>query len=970
MIQRRAFALVVNRGPNSSPYDHGLIAVIDGSSIKCTPLRLANIPPPMALHDIQMQENVTDVAITYRHGECGSTTIIIAVLHQTTLSLFECEAQSLGNTAPALKWCVSLVESLSASNLLALQVAFGSSYSINVLYAGVHRHQMKTFDLSGLLLGDMKPAPRHNGQVEGFVTQSSEHNSDVCLIIDTRFSATLDGENEEIESHPLNFTFRKVATQVTDSILYNTSSRYDPKHNVNGILSLSNGVYANGSQSNDNSIFFYLNEQGSLFADDRCLVRSCTSFLVTSAHLIFITSQHLLKFVHLKTQVESLEIPPDTPESDERCRSVERGAKLVTVMPSIFALVLQMPRGNLETIYPRALVLAGVRDSLNRRKYRKAFLACRNHRVDMNFLYDHAPEQFLKDIGLFVDQVKKVDHIDLFLSQLREEDVSKAMYKETLRVTDGTAGEEASKMSPIVTPTTKTNRICDAFLEILKDKSSGHLQNSVSAHVCKLPPDLDAGLMQIAMLRKSNSNQVDAMIEHICFLADTNRLYDNALGLYDLELTLLIAQQTQKDPREYIPFLQNLQKKPELRRQFSIDDYLGRHKKALRHLCDMEAFEEVKSYAAKHLLYAQPLEYYRYQEEKLRDLTRLHAGFLQQEGKFRDAGIAYEYLSDYTAASESFRQAHLWRESLSCATLVPFQAPQLKSLALSLSDMLVEIKDFHSAAIINLDYLSNLSTAARLFCRGYHFADAIRVIGLHQRLDLLESVIDPGLIEGMANMTELLADCKIQLNAQIPRIRELRVKKAEDPLAFWEGDVPGGGDIPDDVSIAPTDTSTTGGSLFTRYTNRTGTVGTNATRRTSKNRRRDERKRARGKKGSVYEEEYLVNSVGRLIERINSVGDEVSRLVGGLMRRGMRERARAVETAMLEMVGLCGGCAEEIFQTGNLPDQVKKEETEAIEYGYMPQKGDGVLLMSQDANNKPQKPPDVKSFERLSLFGD
>lgn len=40
--------------------------------------------------------------------------------------------------------------------------------------------------------------------------------------------------------------------------------------------------------------------------------------------------------------------------------------------------------------------------------------------------------------------------------------------------------------------------------------------------------------------------QVDRLVEHICFLADVNRLYDNALGIYDLDLTLLIAQQSQK----------------------------------------------------------------------------------------------------------------------------------------------------------------------------------------------------------------------------------------------------------------------------------------------------------------------------------------------------------------------------------------------------------------------------------------
>ena len=121
---------------------------------------------------------------------------------------------------------------------------------------------------------------------------------------------------------------------------------------------------------------------------------------------------------HLLTMV-GLELPPDEPEVDERCRSIERGAKLVAVMPSSFSLTLQMPRGNLETIYPRALVLAGIRRNIENKHYRKAFLACRSQRVDMNILHDHSSEQFLTSIDLIIKQLKTVEFIDLFLSQLR-----------------------------------------------------------------------------------------------------------------------------------------------------------------------------------------------------------------------------------------------------------------------------------------------------------------------------------------------------------------------------------------------------------------------------------------------------------------------------------------------------------------------------------------------------------------------
>ena len=46
-------------------------------------------------------------------------------------------------------------------------------------------------------------------------------------------------------------------------------------------------------------LVFGLSHSGSLYANDRVLAKSCTSFAITSTHLIFTTVQHLLKFVHL-----------------------------------------------------------------------------------------------------------------------------------------------------------------------------------------------------------------------------------------------------------------------------------------------------------------------------------------------------------------------------------------------------------------------------------------------------------------------------------------------------------------------------------------------------------------------------------------------------------------------------------------------------------------------------------------------
>lgn len=78
-----------------------------------------------------------------------------------------------------------------------------------------------------------------------------------------------------------------------------------------------------------------------------------------------------------------------------------------------------MPRGNLETIFPRAMVVAGIRKLIDGLDYGRAFAFCRSQRVDMNILYDHKPQQFLLNVNRFLDQLKDVTYIDLFLSSLR-----------------------------------------------------------------------------------------------------------------------------------------------------------------------------------------------------------------------------------------------------------------------------------------------------------------------------------------------------------------------------------------------------------------------------------------------------------------------------------------------------------------------------------------------------------------------
>lgn len=366
----------------------------------------------------------------------------------------------------------------------------------------------------------------------------------------------------------------------------------------------------------------------------------------------------------------------------------------------------------------------------------------------------------------------------------RDEDVAETMYKETLNApklglhADSLIENQQAVSQP---QNSKINRVCDAFLDVLGVRTSTHLQNIITSHVCKSPPDLDSGLSLIAKLRETQPELVERAVEHICFLADVNQLYEHALGIYDLDVSLLVAQQSQKDPREYLPYVQGLGEMQPLRRQFTIDHDLKKHSKALGHLFIMDEFDEFKTYMAKHELYSDAIHLYRYQAQRLSELMRLYADYLNSRNRYKEAGIAFEYLNEFNLAFEAYRSANMWRECLAAATLIPLSDDELVSTAEAFAEALAESKDHYAAATVHLDYLNDIEGAIKAFCKGYYYAEAMRVVGLRRRQELIESAINPGLVEGSATMTELLADMKGQLGAQVPRLRELRQKKAEDP---------------------------------------------------------------------------------------------------------------------------------------------------------------------------------------------
>lgn len=106
------------------------------------------------------------------------------------------------------------------------------------------------------------------------------------------------------------------------------------------------------------------------FASVSLAQQPVTSFTLTSSFLIYTTTSHFAHFAPLVI-LERLANGDDLGggggsggvgnELKWEERRIERGAKIVVASESEMSLVLQATRGNLETIYPRPMVLQVVK---------------------------------------------------------------------------------------------------------------------------------------------------------------------------------------------------------------------------------------------------------------------------------------------------------------------------------------------------------------------------------------------------------------------------------------------------------------------------------------------------------------------------------------------------------------------------------------------------------------------------------
>lgn len=255
------------RGSLKTPNDFGAVAVIDGKTVKVTPLRTANVPPPMALFDIDVPSTVIDVVFS----QDNST---MAVLHHAGVDKYVWQTQNERSLRP--RWVGRYLFSSEELAGSALQISFASHCEPCVLY---FQDGLKICSLT------------QNAGSESLVARDVVMPAEEVILMQTSIHLdTLEDGNPAA----------LYAQNTSGTLLCLAHGGFHPL-NAGFPMQL---PWVEIAEVGGDLVAFGLSRSGHLYADSRLLIKNCTSFLVTPRHLVLTTSNHFLKFVHLERIVQ------------------------------------------------------------------------------------------------------------------------------------------------------------------------------------------------------------------------------------------------------------------------------------------------------------------------------------------------------------------------------------------------------------------------------------------------------------------------------------------------------------------------------------------------------------------------------------------------------------------------------------------------------------------------------------------
>ncbi|KAM9206961.1 elongator complex protein 1 [Dugong dugon] len=893
-------------GDNAS--DLANVAVIDGYRVLVTVFRQTVVPPPLCTYQLLLAQPVNQVVFS-THPQKSNDLAVLDASNQ--ISVYKCGDSPCAD--PTVKLGAvggnGFKVSLSIPHLekrYKIQFENNEDQEVNPLKLG-----LLTWIQEDIFLAISHSPSSRQSFIHRMTIAPSETDEEQGQL-NVSSSVMVDGI---IVSLCCNSKTKSIALQLADGQIFkylweSTSVAVEPWKNPGGVAVR----FPHPCMQTELAIIageecvLGLTDRCRFFINDTEVASNITSFTVYDEFLLLTTHSHTCQCFCLRdASFKTLQagLSSSNVSNEETLRKVERGSRVVTVVPQDTKLILQMPRGNLEVVHHRALVLAQIRKWLDKLMFKEAFECMRKLRINLNLLHDHNPKVFLENVESFIKQIDSVNHINLFFTELKEEDVTKTMYPPPVSGRIQLPRDRHGK---------SVDLICDTLRAAMENiNPHKYCLSILTSHVKKTTPELEVVLQKVHELQGNAPSVPDSVsaeeaLKYLLLLVDVNELYDHSLGTYDFDLVLMVAEKSQKDPKEYLPFLNTLKKMETNYQRFTIDKHLKRYEKAIGHLskCGPEYFPECLNLIKDKNLYNEALKLYPPDSQQYKDISIAYGEHLMQEHLHEPAGLVFARCGAHEKALEAFLACGSWQQALCMAAQLNFTKDQLAGLGRTLAGKLVEQRKHSDAATVLEQYAQDYEEAVLLLLDGTAWEEALRMVYKYNRLDIIETNIKPSILEAQKNYMAFLDSQTATFSCHKKRLLVVRELKEQAQQGNLDDEGP---HARESDLFSETSSVMSGSDVSGRYSHSNSRISA----RSSKNRRKAERKKHSLKEGSPLEDLALLEALNEVVQSIEKLKDEVHQILKMLFLFAFDEQAKELQKAFEDTLQLIERSLPEIW---------------------------------------------------------
>ncbi|KAG9445043.1 hypothetical protein H6P81_016383 [Aristolochia fimbriata] len=880
--------------------DDSTAFVIDSGKILVSPLAISLIPPPLSLFNLKCASAVQDLAFLGKN----SKPLLALGLSDGSLSVVELPVLDTWEELEDKELCIERCQSDITIRELR-HLTWLDSHTL----LGVSQREASQ-DIS---LVEIELVCSENSE-PGIITSSGWHTK----IANSEFI-----ENSVISIVP-NPTKKGVAfVQFDGGCVFEYTSKMSIKDGSAGPYLLKLDFEFSSSCPWMNAISVVENETRKtlVFGLDDCGRLQVNGKILSMTHLIVTTKQDHMFIIGVQDILNgnagmkfdnnvSGNAKKRHEDAGNSITIWERGAKLVGVIHGDEAsVVLQTNRGNLECIYPRKLVLDSIITALVQRRFKDAISMVRRHRIDFNVIVDHCCwKSFLQLVPEFVLQVNNLSHITDFICSLRNENVMLTLYKNT-----SLPCSESHKSGADDDIAHSEGKV-SSVLHAIKAAVEVELPPSPSRELCILtslarsdPPALEEALKRIKGIRekellgtddtwRNSYPTAEDCVKHLLWLSDPEAVYEAALGLYDLNLAGIVALNSQKDPKEFIPFLQALDRMQSLTMKYTIDLKLHRYESALKHIALAgEAYYQDCINLIKNKPQLFPLGIQLFQDaHKKREVLESWGDYLYEQKSFEDAATNYLCCSSLSKAMKAYRASGNWRSVFSLAGILNLERKEELQLANEICEELNALGKPVEAARVALEYCADVAGAVGYFMSAREWEEALRVALMHARKDLV-SEVKVASLESTSTLVCEFEEGKEKIGKYLARYLAVRQRRLllKAKLELEDRTL---NDMDDD-NASETSSNFSGMSAYTKGTIKgSGASVSFSTLSKTRDRRRQRKKGGKIRAGSPDEEMALVDHLEGMAFT-SGVQRELYSLIRVLVMFGEEESARKLQLA-------------------------------------------------------------------------